>query len=192
MKVRTLLGIARVATMLCICGGSALAQDDNGGPPPGGFDPAEFQKRMEEQVRKNLDITNNEDWSAIQPLIQNVMDARRQAREGGMGPGGFGGFGGPPPGFGGPGSPPPDGGPPSDGGPGGPGGAFGPRASAERQALQKAVQEKAPVAQVKDALAQYRAARREKQSQFEAAQANLKTVLTPRQEAGAVLMGLLE
>jgi len=169
--------------MLCAGAGSLLAQDDNGGPP-GGFDPAQFQKRMQDQIRKNLDVANDTDWAAIQPLVQKVMDARRQARDGGPGPGGFGG----PPPEGGPGGP---GGPPPDGGPGGPGG-FGPQASAEGQALQKALEDKAPVAQIKEALARYRAARQEKQAQLEAARAGLKSVLTPRQEAQAVLMGLLE
>ena len=196
MKIKLFLGTVGLATMLCACGGSLLAQDDNGGGPPGGFDPAQFQKRMQEQIRKNLDITNNDDWTAIQPLVQKVMDARRQARQGGPGPGGFGG----PPPDGGPGGPGVSSGPPPDGGPGGPGGrggpggpgGFGPPPSAERQALQKAVEDKAPTAQIKEALAQYRAAHKDKQAQLEAAQADLKSVLTPRQEAEAVLMGLLE
>jgi hypothetical protein len=200
MKMRLLLGVLGAAGVLCASGGSLLAQDDNDGPPPGGFDPAQFQKRMQEQVRKNLDITNDEDWAAVQPLVQKVMDARRQAREGG-GPGMFGPGPGGPGGFGGPGGPPPDGGPggpgggPPDGGPdgpGGPGGPFGPPQSAERQALQKAIADRAPSTQVKEALASYRASRQEKQAQLEAAQANLKSVLTGRQEAAAVLMGLVQ
>jgi hypothetical protein len=57
------------------------------------FDPEQFQQRMLERMRTGLAITNDEEWTAIQPLVQAVMDARRDAN-GGMGPGGFG----PPPG----------------------------------------------------------------------------------------------
>jgi hypothetical protein len=90
-------------------------------------------------------------------------------------------------GMGGPGGPQPDGGP---GGPGGRGG-FGPQASDEQKALQKALDDSAPSAQIKDALAKYRAARKDKQARLAAAQADLKNVLTVKQEAHAVLMGLL-
>jgi hypothetical protein len=57
--------------------------------------------------------------------------------------------------------------------------------------LQKALDDKAPVEQIKDALAKYRAARKDKQARLEAAQASLKSVLTAKQEAQAVLLGLL-
>jgi hypothetical protein len=187
MKLKTILGVWGIIAALSLCGGSLLAQDDNGGGPGGpggpggggpggpggpggGFDPAQFQQRMLDQTRQNLDVTNDEEWAVIQPLVQKVMEARREAGNGG-GPGGPGGRGGP-------------------GGPGGPGG-FGAQASEEHQALQKAVDEKASVAQIKDALAKYRAARKDKQAKLEAAQANLKKVLTIVQEAQAVLMGLL-
>ena len=42
-----------------------------------------------------------------------------------------------------------------------------------------------------ESLAKFRAARKEKQEALAAAQDNLKNVLTARQEAAAVLMGLL-
>lgn len=189
MRFKTMSGVLGVAAALWLCGGSLLAQDDNGGGPggpggggPGGnFDPAQFRQRMMDQVRKNLDVTNDDEWSVIQPLVEKVMDARRQARnDGGMG---MGGPGGPPPG-GGPGGPPPD------GGPGGRGG-FGPQPSEEQKALQKVLDDNAPAGQVKGALARYRAAQKDKQAALEAAQANLKGVLTVKQEAQAVLMGLL-
>jgi hypothetical protein len=132
---------------------------------------------MMDQIRKNLSVTNDEEWSAIQPLVQKVMDTRREANDiGGMGMRGPGG------GPGGPGN-----------GPGRPGGwgGFGPQASEEQKALQKALDANSPVPQIKDALAKYRAARKDKQAKLEAAQANLKSVLTVEQEAQAVLMGLL-
>jgi len=169
-----------MAAALCLCGPSLFAQDDNGGgpagpggPPPdgraesaGGFNPAQFQQHMLSLSRKNLNVTNDEEWSVIQPLIQKVMDARRDADMGMMGPGG-------------------------PGGPGGRGGS-GQQAGAEQKALQKALDDKAPAEQIKDALARFRAARKNKQAALEAARDNLKNVLTPTQEARAVLMGLLQ
>lgn len=198
--------IIRLALIILTVGASALisrAQDDNdgpggpppgddggpGGPPPGelggggppggpndmnrnggpggGFDPAQFEQRMLEQTRKDLSVTNDDEWAAIQPLVQKVMEARREARGGG--PGMFG--------------------PP--GGPGGRGGTSA-QASSEQQALQKAIDADAPVPQIKDALAKCRAAHQDKQAKLEAAQKNLKNVLSVKQEAEAVLLGLLQ
>jgi hypothetical protein len=181
MKLKFSLSIWAVVAALCLCGASLLAQDDNAGGPggPGGggpdgppnaaggsggrFDPVQFQQRMMRHIRQDLNVTNDNEWSVIQPLVQKVMDTRREADMGmGGGPGGFG--------------------------PGGPG---GPQSAVERQTLQKALASKAPVAEVKDALDKFRTARKDKQDKLEAAQANLKSVLTTKQEAQAVLLGLL-
>jgi hypothetical protein len=169
----------------------AHAQDDNdgpGGPPPGdfgggnpggsgdmnrtggpsgGFDPAQFQRIMLEQIRTNLNVTNVEEWTAIQPLVQKVMDARRETMSGG----GMRMFGRP-------------GGANGRGGPGG-------QTSSEQQALQSAIEANAPTAQIKNALAKCRAAQVEKQANLAAAQADLQNVLSVKQEAQAVLLGLL-
>jgi len=119
-------------------------------------------------------VTNDDEWAALLPLIQKVMDAQRDVRTaGGMGMRGPGGPGG---GFG--------------RGPGGPGG-FGAQASDGQQALQKAVDDNAPVPRIKDALAKFRAAIKAKQAKLEAVQESLRAVLTTKQEAQAVLMGLL-
>jgi hypothetical protein len=116
-------------------------------------------------IRQSLSVTNDDEWAAIQPLVQKVMDLRRGAGPGGgMGPG-----------------------------PGGPGGRgrLGPQASSEQQALQKAIDDDAPAPQIKAALAKCRAARSDKQAQLAAAQSSLKSVLSVKQEAQAVLLGLL-
>lgn len=127
---------------------------------------------MMNQIRQSLNLTNDNEWAAIQPLVQKVMDARREIGGGGMGMPGPGGPGGPP------------------GGPGGRGGP-GAQASSEQQALQKAIDDGAPVPQIKDALAKCRAARKDKQAKLEAAQTDLMGVLSVTQEAQAVLLGLL-
>jgi hypothetical protein len=182
MKFKSVLGVIAAVAGLWMCAGSLLAQDDNGGSggPPGGgpggnFDPAQFRQRMMEQTRKNLDVTNDEEWTVIQTLVQKVMDARRESfMGGGMGMG----FGGPPPG----------------GGPGGPGGrgGFGPQPSAEQKELQKTIDANASGPQIKEALAKFRSARKDKQARLEAAQGDLRNVLTLKQEARAVMMGLLQ
>ncbi len=64
--------------------GDFVAQDDNSGPggPPGGgpggnFDPAQFRQRMMEQAPgKNLDVTNDDEWTVIESLVQKLMDLR--------------------------------------------------------------------------------------------------------------------
>ena len=182
VRIKFALSAWCVVGALCLGGANLQAQDDNGGgPPPGGgpggppgdFAPAQFRQRMMEQMRKSLNVTNDEEWSATQPLVEKVMEARREANQfGGIGMRGPGGPGGP------------------GGGPGG-GRGFGPPQSDEQKALQKALDSHPPVQQIKDALAKYRAYKKDKQAALEAAQANLKSVLTIDQEAQAVLMGLL-
>jgi len=63
--------------------------------------------------------------------------------------------------------------------------------SAEQDALQKALDEDAPSAQIKDLLARYQASQKIKQDKLLQAQADLRAVLTTKQEAQATLLGLL-
>jgi Spy/CpxP family protein refolding chaperone len=64
--------------------------------------------------------------------------------------------------------------------------------SPEAEALQKAVDANASAAEVKDMLAKYRELKQRKQDALLKAQNELRQVLTPRQEAVMVLMGLLD
>ena len=76
----------------------------------------------------------------------------------------------------------------------GPGGGFARMftPSPEAEALRKALEENAPAAQVHTLLVKFQAARKEKEAAVTKAQADLKAVLTTRQEAIAVVSGLLE
>lgn len=141
--------------------------DQQGGR--GNFDPAEFQKRMLERTKETLEITDETEWKALEPLITKVGEARMAV--------GFGGRGG----RGGPGGP---------GGQGGGRGGFG-QPNPDAEALQKTIDAKASNAETKAALDKYVAARKAKQAELEKAQAALRKVLTPRQEAIATLNGLL-
>lgn len=197
MKLNRTMTLWAMGVALALGAGNLLAQDNGGGPGgpgggpggmggPGGFggmggpgggnfDPAQMQQFMMQRVQEQLGITNDTDWSAIQPLVQKVMDAQRAAR-GNMGMGrmfGRGGRGGP-------------------GGPGGPGGFFGQQQSdPAAEALQQAAENNAPADQIKDLLAKYQASQKAKQAALTAAQENLRKVLSVQQEALATLAGLL-
>ncbi len=75
--------------------------------------------------------------------------------------------------------------------PAGPGG-FGPQPSPELDALRKALDSKAPAEEIKAKLADVRAARKKKEAELEKAQDELRDMLSPRQEAVAVTLGLLK
>lgn len=187
MKLNRVITLCAVAAALALGVGSALAQDngngnENGGQRRGGFGggfgnmtPEQRQQMVMDNVRSQLNFTNDTDWSAVQPLVQKVFDARRDV--------GFGNmramFGGRNRGQGGQG-----------GGAGGRGGFFG-QTSPEQEALQNALEQDAPAGQIKDLLAKYKSSQQAKQAKLEAAQDALKSVLTTKQEAQAYLMGLV-
>ena len=62
-------------------GTSQLVAQPNGGPGggPGGrnFDPAQMQQRMLERYKELLEVTNDDEWKAIEPRVTKVMEARR-------------------------------------------------------------------------------------------------------------------
>jgi hypothetical protein len=160
-------------------GGQRRNRQGGGGQGGGNFDPAAMQQRIMDNVKDQLEFTNDTDWSAVQPLVQKVLDARRDVgvgggmralfgrnRGGNNNGGGQGGQG------------------------GGRGGFFG-QPSPEQDALQNALDQNAPASQIKDLLAKYKASKKAKQAKLEAAQADLKKVLTSKQEAQAYLLELV-
>lgn len=182
MRINRWLVGAGLAALVGFGANQGLAQD-NQGPPGGGggrrnFDPAQFRERMMERVKERMEVTDDAEWKVIEPLVQKVMDARMAS--GGMGRGMFGG-------------PRRNGG--GDNAQGGDQGGqrrgFGPPPSAEADALQKAIDAKAPKAEIKAAMAKYVESRKAKQAELEKAQEELRKVLTTRQEAIATLDGLL-
>jgi hypothetical protein len=194
MKLNRIITLCAIAGALALSVGDIFAQDNGGGqggqgggqrrnrqgggPGGGNFDPAQFQQRMMDNIRDQLNFTNDTDWSAVQPLVQKVMDARRDVGGAGM-RGLFGGRN--------------RGGNNNNGGNnngGNRGGMFG-TPSPEQEALQKALDDDAPAAQVKDLLAKYKTSQQAKQAKLEAAQDALKGVLTSKQEAQAYMLGLV-
>jgi hypothetical protein len=135
------------------------------------MDPQQMQDAIQQRVsatfREQMGVTNDADWSLIEQKINAVTKARAavMADVGGMRGGFFGG-----------------------------GRAGGLQASLtpEAQALQQAVDDDAPAAQIKDLLAKLETARQAKQAALVSAQEDLRSVLTIRQEAIALLHGLLD
>jgi hypothetical protein len=184
MKIKQLFAVCGMAAALVLGASNAFAQNDNGGNGGGNggggfgggrgnFDPAQFQQRIMDNIKDQLGFTNDTDWSAVQPLVQKVMDAQRDARGAGMGRM-FGRNRG------------------GDQGGGNRRGMFGGTPSPEAEALQKAIDDNAPAAQIKDLLAKYKDSQKAKQAKLAAAQADLRSVLTVKQEAQATLLGLVE
>ena len=191
MNVKRMLATAGLATLMGLASNNVMAQDQGPGPGQGGgqgqgggrrgggggnFDPAEMQQRMLERVRDEMSVTNNDEWKVIETRLQKVMDARRDVGVPGMGRM-FGRRGGPPGGDNSNADRPRRGG-------------FG-TPSPEMEALQKAIDSKAPADQVKAALQKYRDSQKAKQAALEKSQADLQKVLSVKQEAVAVSMGLL-
>jgi hypothetical protein len=166
-KMQHRLALAAAAVMVSLFANNAAAQ--------GNFDPAAMRERQLERYQEQIGVKSQEDWKKIEPLVGKVMDAQTAARMGG-------GFG-----FGGRGNR----------GGGGGGGDQANRnrsgqSSPEREALQKAIEDKAPADEIKSKLAKYREARKAKEAAVEKAQEDLRKALSPTQEAGAVLAGLLK
>jgi hypothetical protein len=177
MKLNRCLVLAGAAAFLCLGVSQRSFAQDNSGPPPGrgNFDPAQFRQRMMDRLKEELEVTDDAEWKALEPLIQAVTDAR-MATMSGMGRGMFGG---PRRGGGNNGDQPQRRGP------------FGQTPSPEADSLQKAVDAKASKAELKEAIAKFAESRKTKQAELEKAQAELRKVLTVRQEAIATLSGLL-
>lgn len=136
-----------------------------------GGTPEEFRQRMAERLKSSLKVTD-EEWSVIQPLMEKVTIKQREA----MGSR-FGGFGG------------------RGGGPGGDRGGDQPArpGQAESDALRKAVETDGTSAEeLKAKLTAVRQQRQKSAAELTAAREELRKVLSVRQEATLVSMGILE
>lgn len=179
-NLKQIMAVTGTAFLIALGSQTATAQEQR--PGRGNFDPEQFRQRMMDGYRERLEVKDDAAWKLIQERIDKVMAARRET--GGMG-GGFGG------GFGRRGGTNStdqagdNGGRRNRGGPGG-------EPSPEAAALQKAIESKASPDEVKTKLAKLREARKDKEAELEKAQAELRKVLSVRQEAVAVLAGLLK
>jgi hypothetical protein len=171
-------------------GGRQRGQGQGGPGGPGGgrgnFDPAQMRQMMAERMKEQLNV-DDQAWKVMEPRLMKVVDLSRQASGGGRGMMGmFGGRG-------------------NRSGPGGPGGDGGPQGArqggpqGEQTAVDKAIttlqttleNQSASTDDIKKQLTAVREAREKAKQELAAAQADLKQILTLRQEAQLVLMGML-
>jgi Spy/CpxP family protein refolding chaperone len=201
MKNMQLILATAAAALTLTLGGIALAQPQGFGGGGGGggggrgggrggggmnfqnMDPQQMQQMIQQRInssyREQMDVTNDDEWALIEGRINAVTQARMATTADSGGLGGLMGMGGM--GGGGPGG-------------GGPGGGFRNlfgQPSSEAQALQKAIDDNAPTAQIKTLIARLQAVHQEKLDKLAKAQEDLRAVLTPRQEGIAILGGLL-
>jgi len=205
MKLNRILVTMAAAAATCIAASQAMAQGGGFGGGGGGggyggggggfgrqrgggnFDPQQMLQDAMAALRDMMSVTNDDEWRVIQDRVQKVIDASqavpnqqfnlfRLARGGGGRTRNGGGQGG-------------------QGGPGGNrrgGGLFGGTPMPEAEALSNAIDNNAPEGQLVDAMKRFRAARQAKEEALSKAQADLKDVLTPKQEAIAVNLGLVK
>ena len=163
---------------------------------PGGrgqFDPERMRQMMDQRMREQLGATEAE-WKVLGPRVTKVQELSRQSRGGGRG-GMMGGRGGMMGGRGG-----------GPGGPGGnrpggnrPGGGQGAQAR-ELTAVEKAQEQLRTVLdntdstpdQIKTALTTLRKDRESAKQKLAVAQQDLRKIITIRQEAICVMMGMLD
>ena len=162
-------------------GGGGGGQGGGGGGGGGGFggrgDPAQYRQRAMDQLKQSLGATDDE-FAAIQPKIEAVMTLQREAN-----PNRFGMFGG-------------------NRGRRGGGDANNPQPGATTQPsgvqaamndLQNTLDDQSAGAdQIKSKLDALRDARTKAKQDLAQAQADLKSVLTQRQEAVLVMRSILE
>jgi hypothetical protein len=149
-------------------GGDANGGDNGGKGGRGNFDPAAMQERLREQ----FGVTDDAEWALIAERLTKLSEIRRSIG-GGIGRGA-----------------PPGGSPPAGGG-GGPRTTRGPSGNPEQDALRAAITDKLPDAEVKSRLDRLRDVRKQNETKLTKAQEELRAVLSVRQEAIAVMFGLL-
>src|ERR1019366_9724956 len=87
MKINQWLVMAGVAAVMSLGAYQVVAQPNNGGGGGGGGgrqgrDPAQMQQRMMERYKEVLEVTDDSEWKAMEPLVQKVMDLRRESLSG--------------------------------------------------------------------------------------------------------------
>ena len=196
---KTIWGVAVASIMGLLLAGQSLSQPAQqgqrsgaqgpGGPMQGGpqFDPAQMRQMMEQRMQEMLGATA-EEWKVLGPRVMKVQELARQSAGGGpgmmFGPMGRRGAGGP--GMGGPGSDRP----------GGRGMGMN-RELTEVEKIQEELQTllentAATPEQIKQQVTKLRAAREKAKQELAKAQQDLRQVLTVRQEAQLILMGMLD
>ncbi len=192
--VRKAIGIGTLGCLVALlAAGLSFAQPPQRGNRGQGaagmrnFDPERMQQMMQQRMQEQLGVSDAE-WTILGPRLMKVMNLSRQvnAGPGGMFRMGMGRRGGP------------QGDQPGPGGPGarGPRGPFGPTEPTEvdkaSDALETTLENAAATPEeIKAKLTALRAAKEKAKAELATAQKDLREVLSLRQEAQLVLMGML-
>lgn len=187
-KRKATLMLVAVAALGFLWIGQAVSQqagDQGGGGGRGGrggnrgnFDPAQMRQRMLDNIKETLGASD-EEWTVLSPKVEKVMTLSFESRFGGMGMMGRGGRRGQGGADGGPTSRP----------------SMMPQSDTQKaaQALSTVLEDKsASASSIKSALQNLRDAKAKSKAELAQAQKELQEVLTVRQEAQLVSMGLLE
>jgi len=172
MRTRNMVA-GMVVALLAGAFGIAFAGEAGGGGR-GGFDPARIREMMSTRVKETLKV-NDEEWKALQPKVEKVQTMSREITGGGMRM--MGGRRG--------------------------GNTDQPAAGTAEQPQSPLVKaqadlqatldkENATADEIKTKLTAYRQARELAKQELAKAQAELRELVTPKQEAQLVLMNLLD
>jgi hypothetical protein len=143
----------------------------------GGFDPSQMLPLFMEMIRPHLEVANDDEWNVIEPRLEKAIKLKIEVIAGGLDGLGdmFGQFGG-------------------GGGGGGMtalGGLLG-EPDPSVNLLKTALDNHAPGAEIKADMAKVRDARQQKRAALAKAQQDLKDILSVRQEATLLRVGLLD
>jgi hypothetical protein len=172
--LRKSLIAAACAAALVSTSGNLMAQGR------GNFDPAQMKQDRLTAMREQMEIKDDTEWGAIEGKLSKAWDARANVMAMNMRGFGRGGRRN------------------NNNGNGDDQAQQRPRRpqfgepSTTLEALQKAIDDKAPAAEIKTKLAAYRAEVKDRHDKLLAAQDDLRSVLTARQEAIATVNGLLQ
>ncbi len=191
-----MLALASVA-VLCFTANDVMAQGRrNGGNGGGNFDPAQFRQQQMDRIKEAMEVKDDAEWKVLEGAIGKVMDAQRDVRalqSRGFGRGAGNRRGG---NNGGDAAANDQGGQRrnrgGNGGNAGGNGGFGGTPDPDLEALQAAVEAKAPADEIKAKLSKVRESIKAKEAKLTSAQSDLQKLLIGRQEAVALLFGLLK
>jgi len=186
--------VAMVGVLAVLGVSLALAQQGagpggrRGGRRGGRFDPAQMRQRYLERIKEQLQV-GDEEWTVLEPRLEKVTTLSREASGFGRGRM-FGRRGGRQRGPGG--GPAPAGPPPTGAAPAAPAEPQSAVAKATEDLQTTLDNEEAKPEEIKAKLTALRESREKAKQELAEARASLRELLTQRQEAQLVLMGILE
>jgi len=176
------------ALVMAVCAVALTLGADKVAAQRGGGDPAQMREQRLGRLKTQLDVTDEAEWKVLETAIGKVFDAEQDLRSDAPRFGGGGGGGRRNRNNGNGDTNNADANAQPRQRRGGPGGTPAP----EVEDLQKAVDEKASAEDIKAKLGKLRDSVKAKEAKLDSAREDLKKLLTARQEAVAVLNGLLK